>query len=54
VKDCMHSCIVMGCGGHPTHRHLPKKGIHCHHFGQHYEIYSIYKICSTTLQQSTL
>jgi len=31
----------------------PKKGIRCHHFGQHYEIYSICKIYSTTLQQST-
>jgi len=33
---------------------LPKKGIRCHQFEQHYEIYSIYKMNSTTLQQSTL
>ena len=33
---------------------LPKKGICCHQFAQHYDIYSIYKVYCTTLQQSTL
>jgi len=30
---------------------LPKKGIRCHHFGQHHDRYIIY---STTLHQNTL
>jgi len=32
---------------------LPNKGIRCHHFGQHYDIYIIYNIFYT-LHQSTL
>jgi hypothetical protein len=31
----------MGCGGHPTPTPLPKKGICCHHFGQHHDILNI-------------